>query len=180
MYEMLCLEKDNEMKMLRKCPLCGEPVDPENGILCTNCGNMLTEESSYDQEENQEEEQEESADTHVLPDGTILNERYRIKHFLGQGGFGITYEGLDTLLNARVAIKEFFPKSLAERHTSISLNVTVTLKADLPNYKTGLDSFLQEARNLAQFMGEESIVHVSDYFRANNTAYIVMEYVDHP
>ena len=178
MYEMLCLEKDNEMKMLRKCPLCGEPVDPENGILCTNCGNMLTEESSYDQEENQEEEQEESADTHVLPDGTILNERYRIKHFLGQGGFGITYEGLDTLLNARVAIKEFFPKSLAERHTSISLNVTVTLKADLPNYKTGLDSFLQEARNLAQFMGEESIVHVSDYFRANNTAYIVMEYVD--
>lgn len=177
------MEKDNEMKMLKKCPLCGEPIDPENDILCTNCGNMLTEEASYDRESDQEHDQEnnageETANTHVLPDGTILNGRYQIKRYLGQGGFGITYEGMDTLLGARVAIKEYYPKSLAERHTSISLNVTITLKEDIPNYKAGLDSFLQEARNLAQFAGEESIVQVSDYFRANNTAYIVMEYVD--
>ena len=187
MCEMLCLVKDNEMKMLKKCPLCGELIDPENGILCTNCGNMLTEESSYEGEEEQGNNREhdpengaleESANTHVLPDGTILNGRYQIKRYLGQGGFGITYEGIDTLLGARIAVKEYYPKSLAERHTSISLNVTITLKEDIPNYKTGLDCFLQEARNLAQFAGEECIVHVSDYFRANNTAYIVMEYVD--
>lgn len=158
------------MKMLKKCPLCGEPINPENSILCTNCGNMLTEDDSFDQGE--------SINTHVLPIGTILQQRYEIRRFLGQGGFGITYEGFDTLLNMRVAIKEYYPRSLAERHASLSLGVTVTLREDLQNYKSGLDSFLNEARNLAQFVEEESIVHVSDYFEANNTAYIVMEYVD--
>lgn len=158
------------MKMLKKCPLCGEPIDPENSILCTNCGNMLTEDVSSDPEE--------EASTHVLPDGTVLNKRYQITKLLGQGGFGITYGGFDTLLNTRVAIKEYYPRSLVERHNSISLDVTVTLKEDLQNYRSGLDSFLNEARNLAQFTGEENIVHVSDFFEANNTAYIVMEYVD--
>ena len=158
------------MKMLKKCPLCGEPINPENSILCTNCGNMLIEDDSFDQEEN--------IHIHVLPNGTILQQRYEIRRFLGQGGFGITYEGFDTLLNVRVAIKEYYPRSLAERHTSLSLGVTVTLREDLQNYKSGLDSFLNEARNLAQFIEEESIIHVSDYFEANNTAYIVMEYVD--
>ena len=158
------------MKILKKCPLCGEPVDPENSILCTNCGNMLTEEVSEDPDE--------AVSTHVLPDGAILNKRYQIRRFLGQGGFGITYEGLDSLLNMKVAIKEYYPRSLAERHNSISLDVTVTLKEDLQNYRNGLDSFLNEARNLAQFTAEESIIHVNDFFEANNTAYIVMEYVD--
>ena len=158
------------MKIARKCPLCGEPVNPESSILCTNCGNILTEEISDDNEK--------TADTHTLPDNTILNQRYQIRRFLGQGGFGITYEGFDTLLNARVAIKEFYPKSLVERHNSISLNVTITLREDIENYKSGLNSFLNEARNLAQFTGEESIVHVSDFFQANNTAYIVMEFVE--
>ena len=158
------------MKMLKKCPLCGEPIDPENSILCTNCGNMLTEDVSSDSDE--------EVSTHVLPDGTLLNKRYQISKYLGQGGFGITYGGFDTLLNTRVAIKEYYPRSLVERHNSISLDVTVSLKEDLQNYRSGLDSFLNEARNLAQFTGEENIVHVSDYFEANNTAYIVMEYVD--
>ena len=73
------------MKMLKKCPLCGEPIDPENSILCTNCGNMLTEDVSSDSDE--------EVSTHVLPDGTILNKRYQITKYLGQGGFGITYGG---------------------------------------------------------------------------------------
>lgn len=162
--------KGSEMKMLKKCPLCGEPIDPGKSVLCTNCGNMLTEEVSPDPDE--------AVSTHILPDGTILNKRYQIRRFLGQGGFGITYEGFDSLLNKRVAIKEYYPKSLAERHNSISLGVTVTSKEDLQNYRSGLDSFLDEARNLAKFTGEENIVHVSDFFEANNTAYIVMEYVD--
>ena len=158
------------MKILKKCPLCGEPVAPDNNILCTNCGNILTEGDLFDMQEN--------VNTHVLPDGTVLQHRYEIRRFLGQGGFGITYECFDTLLNKRVAIKEYYPRGLVERHTSMSLGVTVTLREDLQNYESGLDSFLNEARNLAQCIEEENIVDISDYFEANNTAYIVMEYVD--
>ena len=76
------------MKILKKCPLCGEPVAPDNNILCTNCGNILTEGDLFDMQEN--------VNTHVLPDGTVLQHRYEIRRFLGQGGFGITYECFDT------------------------------------------------------------------------------------
>ena len=159
------------MKMSKECPLCGEPFDPEVDILCTNCGYVPAEESpSCDPEV--------TSDPHLLPENTILNKRYRIKRFLGQGGFGITYEGYDTLLMARVAIKEFYPSAIASRHISVSLNVNVTAHEEVQNYQRGLDSFLREAQNLARFIEEDDIVHVIDHFSENNTAYIVMEYVE--
>ena len=61
-------------------------------------------------------------DIRALPMGYLLSD-YRIESVLGQGGFGITYLAIDTMLNRRVAIKEFFPRDCAVRDS------TVTVKA---------------------------------------------------
>ena len=58
---------------------------------------------------------------HQLPVGTKLRGQYSVGRVLGQGGFGITYLGWDDHLDIPVAIKEFYPKSLVERHNSIIL-----------------------------------------------------------
>lgn len=45
----------------------------------------------------------------VLQPGAMLQEgKYRILSILGQGGFGVTYLAKNTLLDGKVAIKEFF------------------------------------------------------------------------
>ena len=54
---------------------------------------------------------------HGLPAGSILNGRYIIGRVLGQGGFGITYTARDHQTGQIVAVKEFFPDSMAIRST---------------------------------------------------------------
>ena len=60
----------------------------------------------------------------ALPEGSVLSGQYVIERVLGQGGFGITYCARDHKTGDYVAIKEFFPGSMASR-----ANTTV-LKAE--------------------------------------------------
>ena len=110
--------------------------------------------------------------THVdaLPPGTQLAE-FEIQGLLGVGGFGLVYRAYDTSLQRTVAIKEYMPAALAARldgHT-----VSVRSSADQGTYQSGLQSFIAEARLLAQF-DHPSLVKVYRFFEANNTAYMVM------
>ncbi len=114
---------------------------------------------------------------YFLRPGSTLSGRYLIGRAIGEGGFGITYIGLDVTLSKRVAIKEFFPSGAANRTTETSENVIVTQGKEQFFIK-GVERFLQEAKNVAAFSDEEGIVDVLDYFQANGTAYIVMEYLD--
>lgn len=68
---------------------------------------------------------------------------------IGEGGFGITYLGLDLNLQIKIAIKEYFP----------------------------ID-FASEANRLSRFSELPGIVSVMNFFYENNTAYIVMDYID--
>ena len=115
---------------------------------------------------------------HCLRKGTRLIGRYIIEGVLGQGGFGITYLGTDELHEKKVAIKEFFPQGIVTRNIEYQDNVTVTFVGEKDNYEKGKERFLKEARTMAKFSKDEGIVKALDFFEINNTAYIVMEYLE--
>lgn len=112
-----------------------------------------------------------------LKPGTLLASKYLVGQVLGQGGFGITYLGWDTNLDVKLAIKEFFPQGLVSRQPGESYIVSFAGTAS-EEYSYGIDSFLSEAKTLAQFENHPSIVSVRDFFRENNTAYMVMSFVE--
>ena len=115
---------------------------------------------------------------HCLRKGTRLIGRYTIEGVLGQGGFGITYLGMDELHEKPVAIKEFFPQGIVTRNIQYQDTVTVTFVGEKDNYEKGKERFLKEARTMAKFSKDEGIVKALDFFEINNTAYIVMEYLE--
>lgn len=115
---------------------------------------------------------------HILKSGKILNNRYVIEKVLGEGGFGITYKGIDKLLAVEVAVKEYFPQGFVTRNNVYSEEITITQMKYEDLFQKGKERFLSEARVLAKFNKESGIVSVTDFFEENNTAYIVMEYLD--
>ena len=117
-------------------------------------------------------------DSHQLPVGTVLQQRYLIGRVLGQGGFGITYIGLDQLLETTVAIKEFYPHTLVARNVRQSLAVACADDNAQEQFRRSRDRFLKEARTLSKLNEVPGIVHVQNVCLENNTAYIVMEYLE--
>ena len=115
---------------------------------------------------------------HCLRKGTRLIGHYTIEGVLGQGGFGITYLGIDELHEKKVAIKEFFPQGIVTRNIEYQDTVTVTFVGEKDNYEKGKERFFKEARTMAKFSKDEGIVKALDFFEINNTAYIVMEYLE--
>ena len=116
-------------------------------------------------------------DSHHLPVGTLLRGRYQLGQVLGQGGFGITYLALDTLMNTTVAVKEFFPSGTVFRDCSCSTLVNCVTADAVPHFEYSRERFLREARALVQFKDIPEIVDILDFVEENNTAYIVMEFV---
>ena len=102
---------------------------------------------------------------------------YEFESVLGRGGFGITYLARDTNLNHRVAIKEFLPAELAVRTTDRTVHPLSDDHEEL--FRWGLSRFIEEAQTLARF-SHPNIVPVRSVFEANNTAYMVMDYVEVP
>ena len=111
----------------------------------------------------------------ALPVGSVLAGQYVIEAVLGQGGFGITYRALDHKTNKKVAIKEFFPDSMATRTQTTVVPFTGERGE---SYEYGKECFLEEAKTLAEFIGNENIVRIHCYFEENGTAYFVMDYVE--
>ena len=112
-----------------------------------------------------------------LPLRTLLNEQYVVGRALGAGGFAITYLAWDQRLARRVAIKEYMPSGLASRSGQTSQLVPHTGVSG-QDFQYGLERFLDEARMVAQFQEHPGIISVTNYFPANGTAYLVMEYLE--
>ncbi|MBO7251083.1 MAG: serine/threonine protein kinase [Oscillospiraceae bacterium] len=115
--------------------------------------------------------------SHQLPIGTLLQGQYLVGRVLGQGGFGITYMGWDQHLSIPVAIKEYYPTGIVQRHTRISTQVQNIKENTLEFFTRHKDRFLKEARTLAHLANIQEIVQIKSFFSANDTAYIVMEYI---
>jgi serine/threonine protein kinase len=112
-----------------------------------------------------------------LPPGTIIHHKFLLGRVLGHGGFGITYLAWDLTLNFKLAIKEYLPQQLATR--SAGQNTVTVYKSTLTEeFRYGLTKFIEEARTLARFNEHPNIVTVRDYFEANGTAYLVMNYYE--
>ena len=93
---------------------------------------------------------------------------------LAAGGFGVVYLALD-MEGQTVAITVYLPSSLATRAPGELLPVVAPEKLSL--YRLGLKSFFEEGRSLAQ-IAHPSVVSVLNFFRENETVYMVMNFLD--
>ncbi len=144
--------------------------------ICYNCFSQLTNEGNACPRCGYDPTGEVEKYPLALKPGSILNGRYIIGRVLGQGGFGITYVAQDVQTDGRVAIKEYFPETMATRTGTHSVAAFTGQRAE--NFTYGMQCFLSEAQTLAQFIGVENIVCVHSYFEENGTGYFVMDYVD--
>lgn len=113
----------------------------------------------------------------ALPLGMVLNGRYLIGQVLGVGGFGITYRAWDMKTSACVAVKEFFPKGYATRLAG-TYGAGVTEQKYVYQFSHWMSAFVQEAQILTSIKTMHGIVKLLGFFQQNNTAYIVMEYLE--
>ena len=115
----------------------------------------------------------------VLPVDSIIRsprDSYIVKSILGAGGFGITYKVLRLSDGKTFAMKEYFPDKLCERGDN---NTMSYLKTNAQTIEIGMADFITEATRLnKQNIQHPNIVAIDEVFKANNTAYYVMEYID--
>jgi serine/threonine protein kinase len=106
-----------------------------------------------------------------LPDGTPL-ENYRVLRVLAHGGFSFVYLAHDEN-ETPVAIKEYLPSTLALRVNG-AMNPNVP-EEDAATFRYGMKCFFEEGRALAG-LSHPNVVRVLNFFRANDTVYLVMRY----
>ncbi|MCH5212192.1 MAG: serine/threonine protein kinase [Oscillospiraceae bacterium] len=148
-----------EINGMRLCKHCFNDITVQNGI-CRSCQQI----SNRDMFPS------------ALTEGEVLAGKYIVGRVLGKGGFGITYLCYDIKNNRKVAVKEYLPDMYSHRDTGRK-TVSVVRSEDEKLYKTGEEKFYDEAKLLAQFRGNNGIVDVIEFFKENNTAYFVMEYL---
>lgn len=113
---------------------------------------------------------------HIIP-GMVIHGKYIVGRAVGFGGFGVTYIGMDQLLEKKVAIKEYLPGEFSTRVPG-QTEVSVFAGEKEEQFQKGVDKFVDEARRLAAFQNLNRIVQIFDAFQENGTAYIVMEYLE--
>ncbi len=149
---------DNE----RLCMRCMGQLPP-NGDVCPHCGCNNAQVTNA---------------VHQLECGSILAGTYLVGCALGQGGFGITYIGWDLNLDLKVAIKEYYPQGVVTRDSVTHVTVMTVASDKALAFQKGKERFVNEARILARFTGDRSIVGVRGFFHENGTAYLVMDYIE--
>lgn len=114
---------------------------------------------------------------YYLPEGTVLVNRYEVGVQINAGGFGIIYKAWDQTLKKMVAVKEYYPGGTVARTPGTS-GVLVYSEKKKEEFEKGKARFLIEARTVAKFNTHPNITNVYDFFEENNTAYMVMDYMD--
>lgn len=144
------------------CYNCMTQLSNQNINKCPHCGKPLKSHPTA---------------TDILLPGTTLQGKFIVGELLGTGGFANTYIGWNQMLACRVAIKEFFPRSMSVRGGDRK-TVSVSGETSREHYKLSLRSFLEEARRLAELNDVFGIPDIYSYFEENGTGYIVMEYLE--
>jgi serine/threonine protein kinase len=122
---------------------------------------------------------EEQVDYLYLPRGTILKEKYLIKNKLcPKSNFSIIYLAVNSVTKERVVIKEFFPHQLVLRDLDKKTVISKTNWGQ-DRFEQEVDLFLKEGQVMNSLQGF-SLGNCYDWFRENNTGYIVLEYYQGP
>ncbi|MCB5185668.1 serine/threonine protein kinase [Methylobacillus gramineus] len=108
----------------------------------------------------------------ALPAGYQL-QGYEIRKLLSAGGFSFVYIARDLENQSTVAIKEYLPNTLALRQEGVQ--VKIPSEEASTGFRFGLKCFFEEGRALAN-IEHKNIVRVLNFFRANDTVYMVMHY----
>ena len=145
---------------MNKCMGC---MSDFRGYPCPECG--------YDPAKGQK-------GAFILQPGTILSGKFLVGKVLGQGGFGITYLGLDMTLERKVAIKEYYPSGQVSRMPGTRSLVWSESQQAVSARQEGMELFLKEARKMAKLEDIPGVVKVREVFLENETAYIVMDFVE--
>lgn len=144
------------------CINCFKPTGGEE--VCMNCGFIQTDKPKQI--------------CHLYPH-TILYNRYMIGTVINNGGFGVVYKAYDMRLENVVAIKELLPTQNSMVTRMPPSQEVIPVNDERRETFTRLkERFMKEARTMAQFSECNSVVRIYDFFEANNTAYLVMEYLD--
>lgn len=152
------------MDINKLCPGCMHEIENRQSVgNCPHCGYDLN---------------HMKAESHQLQPFSILAGKYLVGKVIGEGGFGISYLGIDLNLEITVAIKEFYPNGFVTRESNNSTRVSIYSGKSEMDVNKWREGFINEAKNLAKFSKLNGIVEVRDFFNENNTAYIVMEYID--
>lgn len=155
-----------ETMIMKRCISCMEDMSSLSGSVCPHCGFDNANEAGIQP-------------PYAMKTNTIIHGRYLVGKVLGQGGFGITYIGFDLVLNIKVAIKEYFPMGMATREQSRSNTLLWSpTQVNTKQRQDGYENFLKEARKTAKIDSIPSIVRVRDTFLENETAYIIMDFVE--
>ena len=109
-------------------------------------------------------------------ESTLQGGKYKILKVLGQGGFGITYLAENTMLDGKVAIKEFFIKEYCNRDEETS-NIAIPTESNREIVERFKVKFIKEARTIFK-LNHPNIVKLFDIFEENGTAYYVMDYIE--
>lgn len=147
---------------MRLCFSCMQQVQDEKVHICPYCGESLVISDSS---------------SRYLPPGTVLQGKFIVGKPLGAGGFGNTYIGWNQILLRRVAIKEYYPEQITSRMPD-GVTVSVTGGTLRQRFRNGLQQFLEEARSVATLQDVRGVVEIYNFFEANGTGYIVMEYLE--
>jgi serine/threonine protein kinase len=112
-----------------------------------------------------------SIKSNSLAKGVTLDS-YTIDRVLGGGGFSIVYLAHDPD-DKKVVIKEYMPSRIASRGENNE--VKPTSDTNIESFAHGRRLFFQEAGTLIN-LKHPNIVNVINFFRANSTVYMVMDY----
>ncbi len=147
--------------MYENCPNCFMPI--KGTTICPNCGHDYSKNKQY---------------AGVLPPFTLLNNRYLLGRVLGKGGFGITYIAKDIMSNSICAVKEYMPSEYSTRSGGTQNIIPFSDDKAKFVFTHGREKFVEEAKTLLKLRNNPIVVDILDYFTQNNTAYLVMEYLD--
>lgn len=141
------------------CPYCMNHIELGE-THCEACGKNP---SSY------------KSESHHIPCGYILNERYEIGRVLEEGELGLVYIAVDKKSERKVFIKEYFPMNDAYRDLDIGIAVKCCIGSEVA-FEQKREKFVAIASSLIRRDNISEMLYDRAYFTANHSVYLMMDF----